>query len=204
MDEIARMKEKIKQKFKDLFNKSRKLPKEEIDISAFVMAFPKKKKVNNKIFEMGTRTYEKGAWVEYTEQGAIIHVLKDINKIEIPKYSYTSNIEEVMKTQLPNDCKIEALSVSKDCSLLPVKRSNAFLYAARTAFYNEYDFIINPDDIWLLISQGFGQYVNQNAEDLREKIVDFKGQMDITVVNMFQKGDKNNNWEGNSPNLGRK
>ena len=167
--------------------------------------FNKSKKSKKEIiFDLGKRTHKNGGWVEYTDNGTIIRLLEDVHKTELSKHTFTTDLEEVMKTQLPENVRIEALSKSHGANLIPVQRSNAFLFAARIAFYNEYDFIINPDDIWLLISQGFGQYVNQNAEELREKIVDFKGEMEILVVNEFKKGDKNNNWETEFPKFGGK
>lgn len=41
---------------------------------------------------------------------------------------------------------------------------------------------ISPDIMWLLICQGFGQHVNNNAEALRSKFVDFQGQKELNVV----------------------
>lgn len=40
---------------------------------------------------------------------------------------------------------------------------------------------ISPDIMWLLICQGFGQHVNNNAEELRDKFVDFQGQKELEV-----------------------
>ena len=155
------------------------------------------------IFELNTRMHPKGGWAEHTPKGTIIHLLSKIHRKRISQI--TNNFEAAMYVQLPNGCKIEALSqLPKTTEIIPVQRSNAFLYAAKTAFYHEYDFVINPDDIWLLIAQGFGQYVNQNAEELRDKIVDFKGKMNIVVENTFLKGDPNNHWEGEFPKFGEK
>lgn len=48
---------------------------------------------------------------------------------------------------------------------------------------------ISPDVIWLLICQGFAQHVNNNAEELREKIVGFEGQKELTVTRIVPDGD---------------
>ncbi len=40
---------------------------------------------------------------------------------------------------------------------------------------------ISPDIMWLLISQGFAQHVNNNAEELRDEFVDFEGQETLVV-----------------------
>lgn len=39
-----------------------------------------------------------------------------------------------------------------------------------------------PDIMWLLICQGFGQHVNNNAEELRSKFVDFQGGQKLLEV----------------------
>lgn len=47
---------------------------------------------------------------------------------------------------------------------------------------------ISPDIVWLLICQGFAQHVNLNAEELRQKFVDFKGQKMLAVVRYVPEG----------------
>ncbi len=44
---------------------------------------------------------------------------------------------------------------------------------------------LSPDVVWLLISQTFGRYVNQNAEQLRSKIVKHDGVKELTIVSNF-------------------
>lgn len=58
---------------------------------------------------------------------------------------------------------------------------NNFVIAASTAFSRHKNFAISPDDIWMLILQGFAIHVNQNAEELRSKFVDFKGKKTIII-----------------------
>lgn len=60
---------------------------------------------------------------------------------------------------------------------------------------------ISPDIMWLLICQGFGQHVNNNAEELRNKFVDFQGQKELEVVrNVSPDTDmKTFPWEGVFP-----
>ena len=48
---------------------------------------------------------------------------------------------------------------------------------------------LSPDMIWLLISQGFARYVNAHAEELRPKLVDHTGKMDLVVQVKTKKDD---------------
>lgn len=47
---------------------------------------------------------------------------------------------------------------------------------------------LSPDIAWLLICQGFAQHVNNNAEELRQKFVNFKGQKTLEVVRVVPEG----------------
>ncbi|MFV0418292.1 MAG: DUF4419 domain-containing protein [Dysgonomonas sp.] len=60
---------------------------------------------------------------------------------------------------------------------------------------------ISPDIMWLLICQGFGQHVNNNAEELRNKFVDFQGQKELTVARSVSPDTdmKTFPWEGVFP-----
>ena len=49
--------------------------------------------------------------------------------------------------------------------------------------------VLSPDMIWLLISQGFARYVNAHAEELRPKLVDHTGKMDLVVQFKTKKDD---------------
>ena len=40
---------------------------------------------------------------------------------------------------------------------------------------------VNPDILWMLIVQGFSRHIDQNAEKLRNKFVDFDGKKGLTV-----------------------
>ena len=50
-----------------------------------------------------------------------------------------------------------------------------------TAYRHDLPLHISPDDIWLLICQGFSHHVNKNAEQLRSYFVSFEGKETITV-----------------------
>ena len=59
---------------------------------------------------------------------------------------------------------------------------------------------ISPDIMWLLISQGFAQHVNNNAEKLRSMFVDFEGQETLVVRrNVTEINLADFPWEGVFP-----
>ena len=59
---------------------------------------------------------------------------------------------------------------------------NACFEGFLTAFDNHYSLVLSPDMIWLLISQGISTQINQNAEQLRDRLVDFGGQRELVVM----------------------
>jgi len=56
-----------------------------------------------------------------------------------------------------------------------------FLQNFLMAYHNDLPIYLSPDDIWLLICQGFSQHVTINSRQLRDHFVDFEGQQTITV-----------------------
>ena len=67
-----------------------------------------------------------------------------------------------------------------DMNLVCFKR-NACFEGFLTAYDKHYSLILSPDVIWLLISQGIATQINENAEQLRDRLVDFEGQKTLTV-----------------------
>ena len=49
------------------------------------------------------------------------------------------------------------------------------------AYANHKSITLSPDMIWLLIEQGFARYVNDHAEELRPKLVNHTGKMDLAI-----------------------
>lgn len=71
-----------------------------------------------------------------------------------------------------------------------------FLTGILTAYKEHRPFVISPDIIWLLISQGFARHISNNAEEFRKDIVNFEKKKDLIVVtNDIQLGNQNSNWE---------
>ena len=58
---------------------------------------------------------------------------------------------------------------------------HSFFYGIYQAYADHRPFVLSPDMIWLLISQGFAQHVNANAEQLRRKFVRFDGKVSLIV-----------------------
>ena len=49
------------------------------------------------------------------------------------------------------------------------------------AYADHRPFVLSPDMIWLLISQGFARHINANHEELRHHFVDFSGKVSLVV-----------------------
>lgn len=60
-------------------------------------------------------------------------------------------------------------------------KNNMLARAVHSAFYDHFPLRLSPDAIWITIAQGFANHVSENAEALRSKFVQFKGQEVITV-----------------------
>ena len=93
-----------------------------------------------------------------------------INRYTFEKSSINSIIEKSLGHSFNNIQELAFLG-----SNVPI------LYGFYTAHTNHYPIKIKPDDIWLLIIQGFINHVNQNSESLRYLFVNFEGKKEITV-----------------------
>ena len=134
------------------------------------------------------------------ENNRIIKILDIKPEVErLNENTKVTNIKEAISKQIPKEENIEGYSRT-DEELISSKGDNAFAAAARLAYQHHINFTLNPDDIWLLITQGFGYFVTKNSEELRDKIVDFEYKMDIIVeAEGFVKGNIENNWESIFP-----
>jgi hypothetical protein len=81
-----------------------------------------------------------------------------------------------------------------DCEQLLPYGNNAFLKGLMMAYGKHYPIILYPDIIWEIISLGFAQHVNNNAEKLRHFFVDFKGKARIQLITRYHYSDKNLDW----------
>ncbi|MEO6523429.1 MAG: DUF4419 domain-containing protein [Mucilaginibacter sp.] len=60
---------------------------------------------------------------------------------------------------------------------------HSFFEGMYAAYADHRPFTLSPDMIWLLISQGFANHVNNNSADLRKLFVDFDGKTTLIVQN---------------------
>lgn len=56
-----------------------------------------------------------------------------------------------------------------------------FFEGMYAAYANHRPFTLSPDMMWLLISQGFANHVNNNSDELRKLFVNFKGKQSLVV-----------------------
>lgn len=128
---------------------------------------------------------------------------KAMKELGFPTLSYRDAViartvtERDLKEKKPDEFprKIEALAASQ--GRLVETSFHPFMEAIHTAYAQHYGVTISPDMIWLLITQGFALHVNQNAEELRDRFVDFDGKKKLHLQrNNFTKGSELNDWPG--------
>ncbi|WP_243347710.1 DUF4419 domain-containing protein [Parabacteroides sp. FAFU027] len=73
---------------------------------------------------------------------------------------------------------------------------HSFFQGMYQAYSDHRPFVLSPDMIWLLISQGFAQHVNINSEKLRHYFVSYNGKTTLIVRNdSINLNDPNSPWE---------
>lgn len=72
---------------------------------------------------------------------------------------------------------------------------NACFEGILTAFDKHYSLVLSPDVIWLLITQGIATYINENAERLRDRLVDFEGQKTLKIMTFRDLLEYEENWD---------
>src|SRR5690606_32803682 len=60
---------------------------------------------------------------------------------------------------------------------------HSFFNGMYEAYAHHRPFVLSPDMIWLLISQGFARHVSANPELLKKEFVDFDGKRSLIVRN---------------------
>ena len=78
---------------------------------------------------------------------------------------------ELKKTKIDIPYDIIAQSQFRDS--LVTYEYHSFFNGMYRAYSDHRPFVLSPDMIWLLISQGFAQHINNNPEKLRTYFVDF-------------------------------
>lgn len=78
--------------------------------------------------------------------------------------------------------KGNTLSVNVDAdSLVLWYGTHPFFYGMYDAYAEHRPFVLSPDMIWMLISQGFSHHINADPEKYRDRMVDFQGKMSLVV-----------------------
>jgi len=93
------------------------------------------------------------------------------------------------------DFKYNILAKSQAPDSLVSFGYNSFFYGMYQAYAEHRPFVLSPDMIWLLISQGFARHVNANPEKLREYFVDFSGKLTLVVNSNTDLLKDSTNWE---------
>ena len=73
---------------------------------------------------------------------------------------------------------------------------HSFFNGMYHAYADHRPFVLSPDMIWLLISQGFARHVNANPENLRHHFVDYSGKISLLVsTSEITLDNPNSPWE---------
>ena len=72
---------------------------------------------------------------------------------------------------------------------------NSFFNGMYQAYADHRPFVLSPDMIWLLISQGFARHINANQESMRNELVDFSGKLSLIVREDKKLEDPTLSWK---------
>jgi hypothetical protein len=98
--------------------------------------------------------------------------------------------------------KPEAMSGSNDEI---VESKYGLVDTIHHAFASHYPLILDPDSVWLTLTQGLARHIEANAEELRHQFVQHKGKEKIIVHrDSFVKDDPDNDWQGTFPEFSSK
>src|SRR5215472_3709257 len=86
----------------------------------------------------------------------------------------------------PRNVPVEIRTPKGIVKILPKKNprrlSHPLIDAVHIAFSQHRPLALSPDAIWLVIAQGFGHHVAQNAEELRASLVNHEGKKTLSVT----------------------
>ena len=98
--------------------------------------------------------------------------------IKVEELSKPDGLLPVSKVELNE----RALSINVDAdSLVIIYGAHPFFYGMYEAYAHHRPFVLSPDMVWMLISQGFSHHINANPEKYRDRMVDFQGKMSLVV-----------------------
>lgn len=82
----------------------------------------------------------------------------------------------------------ESFSPFNDSKLYPQCSIHPVLLALKQSYSFHLPFVISPDIVWLMITQGFAKHITLNAEKYRHYFVNFEGKKEIIVDTQFLDG----------------
>ncbi len=93
------------------------------------------------------------------------------------------------------DIKYDILSKSQAPDSMVNYGYNSFFNGMYQAYADHRPFVLSPDMIWLLISQGFARHVHANPEKMRDNFVDFSDKLTLIVDSDKDILEESINWE---------
>lgn len=94
-----------------------------------------------------------------------------------------------------NEFSDERLIVHSNLSDSIIFVSCPLLSSARLAYAQHRPLVLSPDVIWLVIERGFVKHVDMHAEELRSKIVTFKGKKTLKIYSRGLMNKSAEAWE---------
>lgn len=83
--------------------------------------------------------------------------------------------------QSDRTCTCEFLYSTANCESNTRCHSNSFYGAFVEAYNTHKDIVLSPDDVWMVINLQFSKYINDNAEKMRDMLVNHSGKKTLQV-----------------------
>ncbi|MCC5654481.1 DUF4419 domain-containing protein [Nostoc sp. XA013] len=77
--------------------------------------------------------------------------------------------------------RLLAFSHNDTFEVIPDQGIHSLALAVHTAFSEHRPLLLTPDIIWITLSQGFAQHINNHAETLRSRLVNYQGKQQLIV-----------------------
>lgn len=131
--------------------------------------------------------FAEGSKVIAHEKGSITFVV-DENLAPVKKREPRLLVGEDLAKWIAMNRKSISLGVQRIVTTSFSNEQN-LIYQGKDAFYetlvdayaNHQSVTLSPDMVWLVICQGFARYFNAHAEELRPKLVNHEGKMDLVI-----------------------
>ena len=132
-----------------------------------------------------------------------------IEKLSTPEnFLYLQSYDDIYKRLIMSETEVFSKEVEKQEKNPPFNiiakseapdslvsyRYHSFFQGMYQAYADHRPFVLSPDMIWFLISQGFARHINANQEAMRDYIVDFSGKQSLIVKTDKQLEDPTLSW----------